>query len=232
MQGEPRETQTTPVPSGKGKGKEREVVIFSDVEELDGPPSPKGSKSSPRWGTNSCGLFVTTKFFPFSNSGVLTPVDPPLKVGSAVIATDQVMEIDKAELIPVKTMAVSVSVCFLSGPLPYTDHPGITATGRRGLTQNNHWLHSGTPGWEWGKSAEWPLTEQRFPLRRVKTFKSPLNHNHTEMVEGRIFWENKTKEYMRGELGIYMSGCSFYGCKIRSFSDFVFENIHSFYFSP
>ena len=29
-----------------------------------------------------------------------------------------------------------------------------------------------------------------------------------------------------------LSGCSFYGCKIRSFSDFVFENIHSFYFSP
>ena len=29
-----------------------------------------------------------------------------------------------------------------------------------------------------------------------------------------------------------LSGCSFYGCKIRSFSDFVFENIHSFYFFP
>ena len=29
-----------------------------------------------------------------------------------------------------------------------------------------------------------------------------------------------------------VSGCSFYSCRIRSFSDFVFENIHSFYFSP
>ena len=48
MQGELRETQVTPVPSGKGKGKEREVVVFSDVEELDGPPSSKGLKSGPR----------------------------------------------------------------------------------------------------------------------------------------------------------------------------------------
>ena len=31
---------------------------------------------------------------------------------------------------------------------------------------------------------------------------------------------------------LVLSGCSFYDCKIRSFSDFVFENIHSFYFSP
>ena len=42
--------------------------------------------------------------------GVLTPVDPPLRVGSTVIATDQVMEVDKAKSIPVKTLAVSVSV--------------------------------------------------------------------------------------------------------------------------
>ena len=48
MQGELQESQTTPVPSGKGKGKEREVVAFSDVEELDGPPSTKSSKSGPR----------------------------------------------------------------------------------------------------------------------------------------------------------------------------------------
>ena len=27
-----------------------------------------------------------------------------------------------------------------------------------------------------------------------------------------------------------VSGCSFYGCKIRSFCDFVSGNIHSFYF--
>ena len=48
MQGELRETQTTPVPNGKGTGKEREVVVFLDVEELDGPPSTKSLKSSPR----------------------------------------------------------------------------------------------------------------------------------------------------------------------------------------
>ena len=100
MQGELRETQTTPVPSGKDKGKEREVVVSSDVEELDGPPSTKSLKSGPRWGKNSCGLFETTKFFSlFSNLGVLTPIDPPSRVGSTVIATDQVMEVDKAESI-------------------------------------------------------------------------------------------------------------------------------------
>ena len=50
MQGELREAQTTPVPEGrgKGKGKEREVITFLDVEELDGPPSTKSSKSDPR----------------------------------------------------------------------------------------------------------------------------------------------------------------------------------------
>ena len=47
MQDELRETQTTPVPSGKGKGKEREVVVFSDVEELDVPPSTKGRSPVP-----------------------------------------------------------------------------------------------------------------------------------------------------------------------------------------
>ena len=48
MQGELQESQTTPVPEsrGKGKGKEREVV-FSDVEEVDGPLSTKGSESKP-----------------------------------------------------------------------------------------------------------------------------------------------------------------------------------------
>ena len=43
MHGELRESQTTPVPGGKGKGKEREMVVFSDVEEWDGPLSPKVS---------------------------------------------------------------------------------------------------------------------------------------------------------------------------------------------
>ena len=37
-----------------------------------------------------------------SNSGVLTPVDPPSVVGSAVIAIDQAEEVDKAEKIPAK----------------------------------------------------------------------------------------------------------------------------------
>ena len=60
--------------------------------------------------------------------------------------------------------------------------------GDRSLSQltKNHWLHTGTPGRRQDKSARWPLTEQRFPLRRVKTDKSPLNRNHTEVVEGRI----------------------------------------------
>ena len=44
----------------------------------------------------------------FSNSGVLTPVDPPSRTGSAVIAVDQAMEVDKAETIPVKQV-----VCVL-----------------------------------------------------------------------------------------------------------------------
>ena len=50
MLGELRESQSTPVQEKKGKGKEREVVDFSDVKELDGPPSTKGSESKPRWG--------------------------------------------------------------------------------------------------------------------------------------------------------------------------------------
>ena len=50
MLGELRESQSTPVQGrkDKGKGKEREVVDFSDIEELDGPPSTKSSKSGPR----------------------------------------------------------------------------------------------------------------------------------------------------------------------------------------
>ena len=51
---------------------------------------------------------VTTEFF-LSNSGVLTPVDPPSVAGSAVIAVDQAMEVDKAELIPIKQV-----VCVLA----------------------------------------------------------------------------------------------------------------------
>ena len=48
-----------------------------------------------------------------SNSGVLTPVDPPSRVGSAVIAVDQAMEVDKAESIPVKqVVCVLVVVCY------------------------------------------------------------------------------------------------------------------------
>ena len=49
MLGEWRESQSTPVQGkeGKGKGKEK-AVDFSDIEELDGPPSSKDSESKPR----------------------------------------------------------------------------------------------------------------------------------------------------------------------------------------
>ena len=48
MLGEWRESQSTPVQKkDKGKGKEIEVD-FSDIEELDGPPSSKDSESKPR----------------------------------------------------------------------------------------------------------------------------------------------------------------------------------------
>ena len=49
MLGELRESQSIPVQGrmDKGKGKEREVIDFSDIEELDGSPSTKGSESKP-----------------------------------------------------------------------------------------------------------------------------------------------------------------------------------------
>ena len=49
MLGEFREFQSTLVQEkkDKGKGKEREID-FSDVEELDGPPSTKSLESKPR----------------------------------------------------------------------------------------------------------------------------------------------------------------------------------------
>ena len=51
MLGKWRESQSTLVQEkkDKGKGKEREVD-FSDIEELDGPPSSKGSEPKPRYG--------------------------------------------------------------------------------------------------------------------------------------------------------------------------------------
>ena len=50
MLGELRESQSTPVQGrkDKGKGKEKEVIDFSDIEELDGPLSTKGLESKPR----------------------------------------------------------------------------------------------------------------------------------------------------------------------------------------
>ena len=50
MLGEFRESQSTLVQKreDKGKGKEREVIDFPDIEELDGPPSTKGSEPKPR----------------------------------------------------------------------------------------------------------------------------------------------------------------------------------------
>ena len=44
------------------------------------------------------------------DTGVLTPVDPPSRVGSAIITTNQAMEVDKAKLISVKTLAVSMGI--------------------------------------------------------------------------------------------------------------------------
>ena len=44
---------------------------------------------------------------------MLTPIDPPSRVGSAVIAVDQAMEVDKAESIPVKqVVCVLVVACY------------------------------------------------------------------------------------------------------------------------
>ena len=48
MLGEFRESQSTPVQGRKDKGKERKVVDFSDIKELDGPPSSKESEPKPR----------------------------------------------------------------------------------------------------------------------------------------------------------------------------------------
>ena len=43
---------------------------------------------------------------------MLTPVDPPSEVGSAVIAIDPAMEVDKAETIPIKRV-VRFACCLL-----------------------------------------------------------------------------------------------------------------------
>ena len=44
---------------------------------------------------------------------MLTPVDPPSRVGSAVITVDQAMEVDKAETIPIKqVVCVLVVDCY------------------------------------------------------------------------------------------------------------------------
>ena len=40
-------------------------------------------------------------------------MDPPSEVGSAIIAVDQAMEVDKAELIPVKHMVSFVLEYFI-----------------------------------------------------------------------------------------------------------------------
>ena len=50
MLGDFRESLSTPVQErgDKGKGKEREAIDFSDIEELDGPPSTKSLESKPR----------------------------------------------------------------------------------------------------------------------------------------------------------------------------------------
>ena len=49
MLGEWRESQSTPVQGKKDKGKGKEKAIdFSDIEELDGPPSSKDSEPKSR----------------------------------------------------------------------------------------------------------------------------------------------------------------------------------------
>ena len=48
---------------------------------------------------------------------MLTPVDPPSVVGSAMIAIDLAMEVDKAEMIPVKPV-VSFSLVNCQGHCP------------------------------------------------------------------------------------------------------------------
>ena len=48
MLGEFREPQLTLVQGRKDKGKGKEREVFSDIEELDGPPSTKSSESKPR----------------------------------------------------------------------------------------------------------------------------------------------------------------------------------------
>ena len=49
MLGEWRESQSTPVQGKKNKEKGKEKAVdFSDIEELDGPPSSKGSEPKPR----------------------------------------------------------------------------------------------------------------------------------------------------------------------------------------
>ena len=53
-----------------------------------------------------------------------------------------------------------------------------------------------------------------------------------EFRESQSTLVQERKDKGKGKEIVNLSGCSFYGCKIRSFSDFVFENIHSFYFSP
>ena len=81
-------TQATLVARTLGKGKEKEVIEDSDIEELDGQPSSK-----------SLGL---------------TPIDPPiLAVGTGVIATDNDIEMDKAESAPVGHVVVSVCASLL-----------------------------------------------------------------------------------------------------------------------
>ena len=48
MLGEFRESQSTPIQERKDKGKGKEREAFSDIEELDGPPSTESLESKPR----------------------------------------------------------------------------------------------------------------------------------------------------------------------------------------
>ena len=63
----------------------------------------------------------------------MTPVDPPSRVGSAVIAVDQAMEVDKAESIPIKQVVCVLVIQLLWGIdliLQDSDHQDVQQQGR------------------------------------------------------------------------------------------------------
>ena len=66
-------------------------------------------------------------------------------------------------------------------------------------------------------------------LHAFDTHKSSCAYKKCSITRPR---HTSTMSHARSLSATPLSGCSFYVYKIRSFSDFVFENFHSFYFSP